>query len=155
MWTNDGRGAFFDSGQRLGTNGINLGQSGSLGDLDGDGDLDAFVVNENEPDTVWLNQNCFNKDGDAFTDYEEYIADTDPDEFFAVNRINGTNIQVEISFASSSNRSYTLEYTDDLMTGLWQNVSGQIDVLGVDGLLMLVDTSNVSRRFYRLRVAFP
>jgi len=63
VWLNNGKGAFQDSGQRLG----NLGSSAAaLGDVDGDGDLDAFIGNSvsvisvsatqrNEPDTVWLN----------------------------------------------------------------------------------------------------
>jgi hypothetical protein len=57
VWINDGTGVFTDSGQLLGE-----GESliVALGDLDGDGDLDAFVTNLNqpvggEPDEVWFN----------------------------------------------------------------------------------------------------
>ena len=64
LWLSDGQGGFVDSGQTfdlLGTNSI------ALGDLDGDGHLDAFFGNaashmdqtenfvRNQPDTVWFN----------------------------------------------------------------------------------------------------
>jgi len=49
---NNGAGIFTDSGQRLG----NLpSTSVALGDLDDDGDLDAFVANFENPSEVWLN----------------------------------------------------------------------------------------------------
>jgi hypothetical protein len=51
IWLNDGVGVFMDSGQRLGGQ---RSYSAALGDLDGDGDLDAFVGNLGF-DEVWLN----------------------------------------------------------------------------------------------------
>ena len=70
IWLNDGHGNFADSGLRLGDS---LSRAVSLGDLDGDGDLDAFIVNgitehgRSEPDTVWLNDGAghFNDSGQA------------------------------------------------------------------------------------------
>ena len=45
---------FTDSGQYLG---FSRSSGVALGDLDSDGDLDAFVVNESDdPDIVWINQ---------------------------------------------------------------------------------------------------
>jgi hypothetical protein len=51
VWLNDGKGNFTDSGQRLGDS-ISYGVS--LGDLDGDGNLDAFV-NDRITSGIWLN----------------------------------------------------------------------------------------------------
>ncbi len=52
VWLNDGSGNFTDSGQNLGTA---SGFAVALGDVNGDGDLDAFVSNYSAPDKIWLN----------------------------------------------------------------------------------------------------
>jgi hypothetical protein len=51
VWFNEGNGHFYDSGQRLG---LVESTAVALGDLDGDGDLDAIVGNRG-PDEIWLN----------------------------------------------------------------------------------------------------
>lgn len=51
VWLNDGNGYFTHSGQLLGSQGT---YAVALGDVDGDGDLDALVGNEGE-DELWLN----------------------------------------------------------------------------------------------------
>jgi hypothetical protein len=81
VWYNDGQGTFTDSYQQLGSQ---RSYAVALGDLDRDGDLDAFVGNRG-PDEIWWNdgQGQFSVDeetfGDDLTRYV-YLADLDQDE---------------------------------------------------------------------------
>jgi len=82
VWLNDGGlqngtpGNFTDSGQLLG----NSNSSGvALGDLDGDGDLDAWVANTaNQPNRVWLNDGGFqNGTPGNFTDSLQQLGNSE------------------------------------------------------------------------------
>ncbi|MAE64886.1 MAG: hypothetical protein CMJ18_11510, partial [Phycisphaeraceae bacterium] len=72
VWLNDGTGSFSDSGQALGT-GFTRGVD--LGDVDDDGDMDAFVANNHpfggQPDRIWLNDGSgnFSDSGQALGDH--------------------------------------------------------------------------------------
>jgi hypothetical protein len=69
VWLNDGHGRFVDGGQCLDPSNWNSNKGDSravaLQDIDGDGDLDAFVANLNGPNVVWLNDGhgCFVSNG--------------------------------------------------------------------------------------------
>ena len=81
VWTNDGDGIFTNSGQALG-NGYS--KSVALGDLDGDGDLDAMVANYEERNTVWTNNGngTFSNSGQALGDSNSFsvaLGDLDDD----------------------------------------------------------------------------
>ncbi len=67
VWLNGGAGFFTDSGQQLGSQ---RSHAVALSDLDGDGDLDAFVGNRG-PDEIWLNDGRAN-----FTDSGQTLGDT-------------------------------------------------------------------------------
>jgi hypothetical protein len=52
VWLNDGTGVFTTTSQSLGDS---ASSAVSLGDLDGDGDLDAFIGNYGQGNRIWLN----------------------------------------------------------------------------------------------------
>ncbi|MHC4622373.1 MAG: FG-GAP-like repeat-containing protein [Planctomycetota bacterium] len=52
VWLNNGNGTFIVSGQNLGSS---VSRGAALGDVDGDGDLDAFTANFGSGNKVWLN----------------------------------------------------------------------------------------------------
>jgi hypothetical protein len=67
IWLNDGAGQFSDSGQRLGSSST---EAVALGDLDGDGDLDAFVA------TDWINAVWLNDGAGTFHDSGQSLGDS-------------------------------------------------------------------------------
>ena len=92
-----------------------------------------------------------NLDGDAFGNYDEYIADTSPNnaaDFFQIVEIDGSTV----FFDSSDARLYTLLSTTNLVGGQWSEVGSQ---MGAGGLDSMCNTNDVPQEFYKLEVALP
>ncbi len=73
LWLNDGHGKFTDSQQQLG---FTNASAVAMGDLDGDGDLDAFIANSSHmgakpADKVWLNdgKGVFSDNGQSLDNF--------------------------------------------------------------------------------------
>ena len=124
-------------------------------DTDGDGIPDDWEILHSL--NINTNDAAEDADSDGFTNYKEYVADTDPQSDLSFPFLDLTwdtnSIAPILSATTSSNRVYAIEYIDDLTQGTWtalvQNVTG-------DGYLELgSDTNMVPYRFYRLNVGFP
>ena len=96
IWMNN-NGTFSDSGQNLGTA---RSERVALGDVDKDGDLDAFVVNSSQPNIVWLNNGSgvFTDSGQALgssNSWDVKLADLDGDgdlDAFVANLHTGNKV---------------------------------------------------------------
>jgi hypothetical protein len=96
----------------------------TLADSDGDGIPDIWESDRGldpaNPDDSYLDL-----DGDGMTNWQEYLAGTDPNDAGRVLRLDMLSLSsgVALSFAAVSNRTYTVQYTDDLGSGLWSTLA--------------------------------
>ncbi len=135
IWWNDGSGNFLDSGQRLGSESVvDSTNSLSVGDIDGDSDLDFIVGNYNQPNTVWVN-NGFG----GFTDSSQYLgnsetqqvilSDLDGDGDLDIAEVNSDNIGFNNTIWINDG---TGGFVDSNVTGITAG-SGSIAASDVDG----------------------
>jgi hypothetical protein len=126
-------------------------------DLDNDGMPDAweyrFGLNPtNAADAAW------HGDADSADNLSEYIADTNPTNAASYFSITNLSIAspVTVSFASSSNRQYTLKGCSNLVFGAWTNVPGAGPRAGTGGADSMQDTNAPpTGPFYRLGAQLP
>ncbi len=121
------------------------------GDTDGDGLTDGL-----ESDTLGTSMFNSNTDGDYFSDYAEYVADTDgadSNSYFCATAFTSNCI---VSFDSSDARQYTLQFCTSITDGVWSNVAGQVDIMGSGSLDTLSDPAPASSPcYYRVKVEIP
>ena len=103
-----------------------------------------------------------NADGDPFTDWEEYVADTHPDNPSWYPEIQGAYFNPlagpAIRYDSSIDRLYTLFRSSNLVSGSWSAVPGQGPRLGYGAFDFFFDTNappDGAGRFYRIEAQLP
>ena len=130
-----------------------LATADSNGDDIPDGWTWQFRLNPTDPNLA-----AGNPDGDPHTTFQEWVADTIPTNALSHFRIEeiASGPPTALQFISSSNRQYTLAYTTNLAAvPIWENVSGQVDIVGSGGLDSLADTNPATGKFYRVSVKTP
>ena len=97
-------------------------------------------------------------DGDGVTNWQEYVADTDPtnkNSFFHIVAASNRPPWA-VYFVSSTARQYSLEYNTNLIGGAgWNVVGGQTGLYGSAGTGFLGDTNLSGSLFYRVRAQLP
>ncbi|HKX61987.1 MAG TPA: lamin tail domain-containing protein, partial [Verrucomicrobiae bacterium] len=101
----------------------NMANIVTLADADGDGIPDVVET------ALGLNPNsgadgAGDLDGDKMVNRDEYLAGTDPQNASSYLKVEQTTVPgtVTISVAAIANRSYTVQYSDDLSSGLWNKL---------------------------------
>lgn len=95
-------------------------------------------------------------DHDGLTNWQEFLAGTDPNNAASTLRLGKLNISgtnVTVNFSSVQGIVYRVEDRDDLLTGFWSILADQI--IGTGGTIQIVDPgagAALPKRFYRFEV---
>ncbi len=116
--------------------------------------LDAYYPGDTNYDALALDDD----DVDGVLTWQEFIADTDPTDSNDVFRIHWVpDVPLATAdFTSSSNRTYTLIASSNLVEGVWNPVPGAGPRLGAGGADSLQDTNDPPIGwFYQVQVERP
>jgi len=119
-----------------------------VADLDLDGIADVFEQ------SIGLSTNnaadaALDLDSDGMSNLAEYLAGTDPTSDQSYLRIDQGPGATTVSVAAVSNRTYTVQYTDVVGSGLWRRL-GDIVARPNNRVESFTDSSGNTNRFYRV-----
>jgi hypothetical protein len=122
-------------------------------DRDGDGMPNTWEdQNGLNPDDA--SDAALDSDGDGLTNLQEYLAGTDPRDpssRLEFESVMVTAATVTLRFKAAADRSYTVQYRDEVDTGPWMKLR---DVSADPSARVMViedlPSAGVSQRFYRL-----
>jgi hypothetical protein len=118
---------------------------------DGDGIPDTWELANGLSTSV----NNFNidSDNDGRSDFEEYIADTDPTNKSSFFKLDLSPSDPTLSWHTSSNRLYTLRSSTNLTE--WTIVPQMSNMPGTGGTMVFTSESSAPRLFFKMSVALP
>jgi hypothetical protein len=122
----------------------------TLADADGDGMPDVWESGFGLEPNSNLDRNT-DTDGDTMLNWQEYIAGTDPTDDQSYLKIEnlGTPPGASVTFHALATKTYVVEYTDGLDSGLWVPL-GAVPARPADRFETLPDPNWTPSRFYRL-----
>lgn len=134
-----------------------LNQGAATVDSDGDGLPDewklAYGLDPTDP--TGLNGPQGDPDGDGFTNYQEYIAGTNPrdsQDFLKFSAISLLNQSCLLTFSTHPGRIYAVDSLDSLApTNTWTTFTNNIP--GTGNPVTISEPLAPSPRFYRLKVS--
>jgi hypothetical protein len=90
-------------------------------------------------------------DGDGMSNRAEYTAGTDPTNSLSYLRINQGPGAATVSVAAISNRTYSVQFTDNLSSGVWSRLA-DIVARTNNRVETFTDPTWTTNRFYRVAV---
>jgi hypothetical protein len=121
-----------------------------LPDSDGDGLPDSWeAANGLNPTTA--GDALLDTDGDGLSNREEYIAGTNPLDAASCLKVTQVSISspAQITFEAVSNKTYTIQYTDDLNLAAWLNLTNVVARTNTRPETVF-DSRPSTNRFYRI-----
>ena len=120
-------------------------------DSDNDGLPDGFELSHDGNINMNVDDDM---DNDGFTNYEEWIADTNPiDELSRLRILVNSSTSSNIVFLSSSNREYRVEFSTNLLDNSWTTTNQWI--IGNDPETTISIPVDEQYQINRIRVRLP